>query len=61
MLSGGLNPDNVAEAIAITRAGGVDVSSGVERAPGDKDPDMIRGFIRAARGAVDGKRAAMQR
>jgi len=61
MLSGGLNPDNVAEAIAITRAGGVDVSSGVERAPGDKDPDLIRGFIRAARGAVDGKRAASLR
>ena len=61
MLSGGLNPDNVAEAIAVTRAGGVDVSSGVERAPGDKDPDLIRGFIRAARGAVDGKRAASQR
>ncbi len=49
MLSGGLNRDNVAEAIALTGAGGVDVSSGVERAPGEKDPDLIRGFIRAAR------------
>jgi phosphoribosylanthranilate isomerase len=49
MLSGGLNRDNVAEAIEITGAGGVDVSSGVERAPGEKDSDLIRGFIRAAR------------
>jgi phosphoribosylanthranilate isomerase len=49
MLSGGLNRDNVARAIAITGAQGVDVSSGVERAPGEKDPDLIRGFIHAAR------------
>ena len=58
MLSGGLDPDNVAEAIAITRAGGVDVSSGVERAPGEKDPNRIRAFIRAARGATPPRRAA---
>ena len=49
MLSGGLNPDNVAEAIRVTRAGGVDVSSGVERSPGHKDPELILKFIRAAR------------
>jgi phosphoribosylanthranilate isomerase len=49
MVSGGLNAQNVAEAVRITRAGGVDVSSGVERAPGIKDPEMIRAFIRTAR------------
>lgn len=49
MVSGGLNAGNVAEAVRITRAGGVDISSGVESAPGIKDPEMIRNFIRAVR------------
>jgi phosphoribosylanthranilate isomerase len=52
MLSGGLDADNVGEALRITRAPGVDVSSGVERAPGEKDPDKIRAFVRAARVAA---------
>ena len=53
MVSGGLHADNVTEALRITRAGGVDVSSGVERAPGVKDPELIKAFIRAARATQD--------
>ena len=50
MLSGGLTPDNVADAIRVTGAAIVDVSSGVESRPGEKDPDRIRRFLRAAKG-----------
>src|SRR5215467_7362903 len=52
MLSGGLDADNVAEALRITNAPAVDVSSGVERAPGAKDADKIRAFVRAVREAA---------
>lgn len=52
MLSGGLDPHNVAEALRLTRAPAVDVSSGVERAAGDKDPQRIIDFVRAAREAA---------
>ena len=53
MLSGGLDASNVAEALAITRAPSVDVSSGVEKRPGEKDIAKIRAFVRAARSAGD--------
>jgi phosphoribosylanthranilate isomerase len=53
MVSGGLTADNVAEALRVTRAGGVDVSSSVERPPGVKDPQLIERFIRAARATLD--------
>ncbi|MBT9292816.1 phosphoribosylanthranilate isomerase [Prosthecodimorpha staleyi] len=49
MLSGGLDPANVAEALDLTGAPAVDVSSGVESAPGVKDPDLIRAFVSAVR------------
>jgi len=51
MLSGGLTPDNVAEAIKTVMPFGIDVSSGVERAPGEKDKKLIEAFIRNARAA----------
>jgi phosphoribosylanthranilate isomerase len=59
MLSGGLDGGNVAEALRITRAQGVDVSSGVERTPGEKDPDKIRAFVVAARQAHQGLAAVV--
>lgn len=49
MLSGGLTPENVRMALALTGASGVDVSSGVESAPGQKDPALIRAFVAASR------------
>jgi phosphoribosylanthranilate isomerase len=52
MLSGGLDATNIVDALRITRATGIDVSSGVERAPGVKDVDKIIAFVRAARRAA---------
>jgi phosphoribosylanthranilate isomerase len=52
LLSGGLGPDNVGTALGTTAPAGVDVSSGVETAPGVKDPALICAFIAAARAAA---------
>jgi phosphoribosylanthranilate isomerase len=49
ILSGGLTPDNVAEAVAVVRPSAVDVASGVERAPGIKDPEKLQAFAAAVR------------
>lgn len=51
MLAGGLDPDNVADAIRMSGTQAVDVSSGVERAKGIKDPTLIHAFLRAAHAA----------
>ncbi len=57
LLSGGLTPSNVAEAIRVTGARAVDVSSGVESAPGVKDASLIRDFVQAAQQADEEARA----
>ena len=51
VLAGGLTPENVAEAIDAVRPDGVDVASGVESAPGEKDPSLTRQFVSSARDA----------
>jgi len=53
VLAGGLTPENVAEAVAMVRPFGVDVTTGVEATPGRKDYGRLRAFIVAARGAQD--------
>jgi phosphoribosylanthranilate isomerase len=53
VLAGGLRPDNVGRAIDRVRPYGVDVSSGVETAPGEKDPALIRSFVAATRAAQE--------
>jgi phosphoribosylanthranilate isomerase len=57
MLSGGLSAANLAEALSLTRPSGIDISSGVESAPGVKDLRLIEAFFRAVAAAGENRAA----